>query len=1010
LSDLSGQTIGRYRIESKLGEGGMGVVYRARDTELDRAVAVKVLPESVAGDADRLERFRREGRAIAKLSHPNILAIHDFGREGDISYAVTELLDGEDLREALGRHGPFAVDRALAVARSAAAGVAAAHERQIIHRDIKPANIFLTASGEVKILDFGLARSESETMIETQVPGEPEYGRTRAGAIVGTVGYMSPEQARGMPALPASDVFSLGCVLYEMLTGVAPFRRATETDTLSAVLNEEPPAIQVADQRVPRELERVVRKALEKEPERRLATAGELEQALAEVAERLAPPPLVSAQSLFRSLTRPRVLVPAIIVLVAAGVMIGRWLQRQSKTSWARQVAVPEIVRLLDADDFVGAFALAQEAKRYLPSDPTLDEAWSRIANTISVHSEPAGATVSYKEYTDVDGPWTVLGETPLEEVPFPRGAFRWRISKDGYQTREVARRVLDPVTQALATKLEMFTDDRSVFFSFALDPEGSVPEGMVAVESGSYSRMPLAGLRGSGRLGLGRFLIDSTEVTNRQFKEFVAAGGYDRREFWNEEFLSDGKELSFEEAMARFRDTTERPGPATWELGDYPEGEGNLPVGGVSWYEAAAFCESVGKNLPTVYHWARAALPGSELLEPMSPFIIPLSNLGGEGPAAVATFAGIGISGAHDMAGNVREWCWNASGEARVTLGGAWSDPVYGFTNVWPQPPWRRRPTNGFRCVEYLGDEPGEGLTAPLETVPIPDYSNVRERPDEVFETEKEFYYSYDPAPLNALVESEGSSPFGGREQWASVDAAYGDERLPIRLHLPQEGGPPYQAVVWFPGAGLLYMRSIRTHDPQHKNVIGFIVKSGRALIQPVYDGCYERNDGRTVLRVQSTGGWRELYRHWLMDIGRTLDYLEERPDIDASRVAYAGVSLGADVGRDILAFDSRFRAALLWSGGLERGDADYAAEQVDVVKRITTPVLMVNGRYDYGLPVDTQQRPMFELLGTPAEHKRHVLFDAGHWPFPRGEFIRENLAWLDEYLGPVEKQPTHP
>jgi formylglycine-generating enzyme required for sulfatase activity len=1004
LGESSGQTIGRYRIEGKLGEGGMGVVYRARDAELDREVAVKVLPESVAGDPDRLERFRREARAIAKLSHPNILAIHDFGREGEVSYAVTELLDGEDLRQALGRQAPFSVERSLTVARSVAAGLAAAHDRQIIHRDIKPANIFLTAAGEVKILDFGLARSESETMIDTPAPGEHEYGRTKAGTIVGTVGYMSPEQARGRPTLPASDVFSLGCVLFEMLTGVAPFRRATETDTLSAILKEDPPALEIADQKVPRELERVIRKALEKEPETRYATAGELERSLAEISERLAPPPPVAVRSLVRLLTRPRVLIPAMIVVAVAAVLVGRWLLHASKMSWARQTAIPEIVRLLDEDDFVGAFALAQEARQHLPSDPTLDDAWGRIANTISVRTEPAGATVSYREFADVDGPWTVLGQTPLEEVAFPRGAFRWRISKEGYQTRVVARRVSDPVIEAQGTKAELFsTDDSSAFFSFTLDPEGGVPEGMVAVDGGTYSNMPIAGLRGLDKQELGRFLIDRTEVTNRDFREFVEAGGYLRRDLWTEEFLLNGKALSLEEAMARFRDTTERPGPATWELGDYPEDEGDHPVAGVSWYEAAAYCEYAGKSLPTVYHWARAALPGSELLEPMSPFIIPLSNLQGDGPAAVASFPGIGISGAHDMAGNVREWCWNSSGDRRYVLGGAWSDPVYGFTEAWTQPAWDRLPINGIRCAKYLDEGPVEEQAAPVEPRPVPDFYGARERSDEVFEAEKRFYYSYDRAPLDAVVDSEGESPFGGREQWVSVDAGYGDERLPIRLHLPEGGTPPYQAVVWFPGAGLLYVRSVREHDPGHKNSIGFIVKSGRAVIQPIYDGSYERNDGRTPMRVETDSGWRELYMHWLAEIGRTLDYLEERPDIDAARVAYAGASLGAGIGVDILAYENRFRAALLWSGGFDRGDADYASEQVGNVKRITIPVLMINGRYDGFLPVDTLQRPMFDLLGTPAKHKRHVVFDAGHWPFPRGEFIRENLAWLDSYLGPV-------
>jgi serine/threonine protein kinase len=254
MRDLIGRTLGHYRIVEKIGEGGMGEVYRAHDERLDRNVAVKVLAERVATSEDRVARFEREAKAIAKLSHPNILAIHDFGTEDETVYAVTELLEGESLRQVLSREWPLPVNKALSVARAAAAGLAVAHAKGIIHRDIKPGNIFVTEDGVVKILDFGLARSESETMIETVAPEEAGLGLTTPGVILGTLGYMSPEQARGRPASPASDVFSLGCVLYEMLTGVGPFRRGTQTDTLSAVLTEDPPPLDIAEEHVLREL------------------------------------------------------------------------------------------------------------------------------------------------------------------------------------------------------------------------------------------------------------------------------------------------------------------------------------------------------------------------------------------------------------------------------------------------------------------------------------------------------------------------------------------------------------------------------------------------------------------------------------------------------------------------------------------------------------------------------------------------------------------------------------
>jgi pimeloyl-ACP methyl ester carboxylesterase len=1000
----TGDRLGRYEILEPLGAGGMGEVYRARDTELERDVAIKVLPEGVAQNPARLARFEREARAVAQLSHQSILAIHDFGREGDVTYAVTELLEGSTLRQALSLGGRFSVDKALEIASNVAAGLAAAHSKGVIHRDIKPDNIFLTADGGVKVLDFGLAR------VETPVSEEDETGTltpagTLAGTILGTPGYMAPEQVRGRPADARSDVFSFGCVLYEMLSGRRAFRRDTTADTLSAILNDDPPRLRIEEASVPDELRRVLRRCLEKEPGARFPSGVGLQQALGEVANRLSPPPQVSARAMVSVLKRPTVVIPTVIALAVVGVLAVRWFQRESKQTWVRETAIPEVMRLVDEDDFVGAFAVASEVHRYVPSDPVLDELWARMSNTVSIRTDPPGATVSYKEYNDVDGSWTALGQTPLEEVRFPRGVFRWRFEKDGFETRIVVRRVFDPDREAVARKADMFSfEDSSVRMDFKLDPVGSLPKGMVAVEGGLYSEPPLAGLSGVKDLTLGRFLIDRTEVTNRQFREFVDAGGYERPEFWKEEFVREGEAVPFEEAVDSFRDTTGRYGPATWELGDFPDGRGDHPVGGVSWYEAAAYCEFRGKSLPTVYHWARAALASSELLEPLSPFIIPLSNLGGDGPATVASFSGIGISGAHDLAGNVREWCLNAAELGRYNLGGAWSDPVYVFTEVGFQPAWDRLPVNGFRCVSYLEGDPDATLTAPPDAAPPQDFYGAAARPDEVFQTLRELSYSYEPVPLNAAVESPGESPFGGREEWVTVDAAYGQDRLPIRLHLPEDVEPPYQAVVWVSGAGILYVKAVRDHDPIHSKWLNFIVKSGRAVVQPVVDGTYERNDGRTLLRLRSANSWRELYNHWRKDLGRTLDYLEERQDIDSSRVAYAGLSLGAGgLALDILAFEDRFRAALLWSGGFGRGDEEYVIDAVDMAKRITIPVLMINGRYDFALPYDTHLKPMFDLLGTPVEHKRHVLFDAGHWPFPRGQFIRENLDWLDRYLGTV-------
>jgi eukaryotic-like serine/threonine-protein kinase len=273
----AGTTLGQYEIRSPLGAGGMGEVYRAHDTRLDREVAIKVLPASVTSDPDRLRRFEQEARAAAALNHPNILAVYQMATHEGVSYMVTELLDGETLRERV-RRGPIPLRKAIDYAGQIAHGLAAAHEKGIAHRDLKPENLFVTKDGRVKILDFGLAKL---TQPKDSSGVEPTLAEaTEPGVVMGTVGYMSPEQVRGKTADHRSDVFAFGAILYEMVTGKQTFRKPTKADTISAILNEEPPPISQVAPNTPPGLQRVVHRCLEKDPEQRFHSAHDLAFAL----------------------------------------------------------------------------------------------------------------------------------------------------------------------------------------------------------------------------------------------------------------------------------------------------------------------------------------------------------------------------------------------------------------------------------------------------------------------------------------------------------------------------------------------------------------------------------------------------------------------------------------------------------------------------------------------------------------------------------------------------------
>jgi serine/threonine-protein kinase len=278
MVELAGRMLGRYEIGSLLGAGGMGSVYRARDTELKRDVAIKVLADAAEGDPHRLERFHREIRTVASLDHPNILEIHDFGQADGVAYAVMELLKGRDLRQLI-RRRLLPVDKGLEIAVAVAEGLGAAHHQGVLHRDIKPENIFVTSDGTVKILDFGLARHVSPSTPDADTVSI-ESNLTTPGTVVGTTAYMSPEQVRGHDLDARSDIFSLGCVLYEMFSGVQPFHRGSRADTMSAILNEQPPAISETRTDLPPAIELIIGQCLNKDPEHRFDSARDVAFAL----------------------------------------------------------------------------------------------------------------------------------------------------------------------------------------------------------------------------------------------------------------------------------------------------------------------------------------------------------------------------------------------------------------------------------------------------------------------------------------------------------------------------------------------------------------------------------------------------------------------------------------------------------------------------------------------------------------------------------------------------------
>ncbi len=953
-----GDRIGPFRIERELGHGGAGIVYLARDTKLDRHVAIKSLPPQFAHDVKTQARFQREARLLASLNHPNIATIHEELEEAEgQTYLVLEYVPGETLGQRIAR-GPIALKDALAIALEIAEAMAAAHAKGVIHRDLKPENIKITPEGRTKVLDFGIAKMVGAASAAVTI--------TEPGHVIGTPGYMSPEQARGEPADHRTDIWSFGCVLYEALAGRCAFPGQTATEALASILKTDPDWAALPPQAASC-VRDVLAKCLRKDPSQRYPSAATLQEDLRKCQNALFGTPLkaLDVRAAFGLLRRPRIAAVAVLTLLLLGAGVGHLVNHSIKVRWARLEALPQISELIKQEQYRQAFVIARRVERYIPDDPVLKDLWPQLCKELSVVTEPSGARIYYRDYADSEGNGEYLGTTPLEKVRHPLGIFRWRFEKEGHETREAAMAVY-PATETLQTIL--------------LEPKNRNP-GMLPVR------------------GDGVYWIDRYEVTNAQFQQFVDANGYNRRELWTHKFIEDGNELSWKEAMDRFIDRTGKPGPATWEWGTFPEGQDSYPVGGVSWYEAAAYAQWAGKDLPVLTAWEWAADLEMRLT------IMADSNIGfKQGPAPVGKHKGMGRRGLYDVAGNVKEWCWNAtdeSGSRRYIRGGAWADSDYVFDQRDHQPPMSRQATFGFRCAHYTNGLQSlkRGYTDPVSLGPRRDYDSVEDVSDEEFAILMRDTYGYTPSELNdsSVVVEDGSRHW--RKERIEFDAAYDNERITAYLFLPRGAKPPYQPVVYFPGVGVMDKPSSQGQLLDFAP-IEFVVKSGRAVLYPIYKGTYER-------RFLGEIDWPKWTAWVAKDVGRSIDYLEkrarERGDIDMDRLTYYGLSIGVCVAPILLAVEDRIKSAVLMAGGFLSLSMPERMDGVRFAHRVKIPVLMVNGTGDPRFPIETSVKPMFNRLGTAEPHKRLILYDGGHSAF--GLFYwqiqKDVISWLDKYPG---------
>jgi len=603
---------------------------------------------------------------------------------------------------------------------------------------------------------------------------------------------------------------------------------------------------------------------------------------------------------------------------------------------------------------------------------------YEKVTTLVDIYTTPIKVKVYLKVKNDTIEDWELLGISPLKNIRVPQ---KWLELK-------------------LVYKDNIFFTGTHPYYLNNNDNVFILPKDDYKIDSnfvlflGKNTKLRFPGIDHLKNKKIGAYALSKYEVTNIEFQKFVKDSGYSKPEYWDFPINIGTKTYDFN-SVENFVGEFGKPGPSNWSYSKFPKGQEDFPVTGISWFEARAYARYVNMDIPNVYQWSNAANLGTSFR------FVPKSNFSKSLLTSVGSIETNNGNNIFDIAGNVREWTINFSDSEKTNkaiLGGCYLDDDYFFNDYVGQNAFNRSIGNGFRLVKNLDQyESFQNYADTSIYMKIRDYYSLPGVSEEVFKIYKKQFIDYNKNFNDTIINIPNNEIY--KVQRYEIPCVDGVEKMPGYIFYNSSIKPPYKPIIYFPGSNAIHLTNTDIMIANKLDQFDYLMEEGYAIIHPIYLSTYEREDELKSDYPTKTKQYKNHVINWGKEFKKTIDYIELREDLDIEYLSYYGVSWGGYMANILLAIDERVKAAVLNVAGLCFQETYEEIESYLYTPRIKCPIIMLNGKYDVFFPMETSQKPMYDLIGTETEHKKHYVYPSGHY-VPKKELIAEHLNWLNKYL----------